>query len=208
MERRRKSDGKLPLDRDFTHTGLHVHHSTPIHPSDTKSSWDSPSPDTTITCIHQQQPVQPGIDASLANQDQDQDHQGTQEVFPQDFAEGMTVSHCETRMTEPGKEGTQPDTWSTGRSVDWSDTIEDQPTEEAVLQISGVGHWCLEGWIGDHAVDFLVDSGSAVAALSGKFYQTLLSAGTPVGVLRPTDRRLRGANGSSIEILGCSSCKV
>ena len=144
-ERRRKSDGKLPLDRDLTHTGLRVHHSTPIHPSDTKSSWDSPSPDTTITCIHQQQPVQPGIDASLANQDQDQDHQETQKVSPQDFAEGMTVSHCEARMTEFRKEGTRPDTRSTGRSVDWSDTIEDQPTEEAILQISGVGHWFLEG---------------------------------------------------------------
>ena len=41
---------------------------------------------------------------------------------------------------------------------DRSDTIEDQPTEEAILQISGAGHWFLEGWIGDHAVDFLVDS--------------------------------------------------
>ena len=111
-------------------------------------------------------------------------------------------------MTESRKEGTRPDTRSLGRSVDWSDTIEDLPTEEAVLQISGVGHWFLEGWIGDHAVDFLVDSGSAVTALSGKFYQTLLSAGAPAGVLRPTDRRLRGANGSSIEILGCSSCMV
>ena len=111
-------------------------------------------------------------------------------------------------MTESGEESTRPDTRSTGRSVDWSDTIEDQPTEEAVLQISGVGHWFLEGWIGDHAVDFLVDSGSAVTALSCKLYQTLLSAGAPVGVLRPTDRRLRDANGSSIEILGCSSCMV
>ena len=89
--------------------------------------------------------------------------------------------------------------------MDWSDTIEDQPTEEAILQISGVGHWFLEGWIGDHAVDFLVDSGSAVTELSCKFYQTLLSS---AGVLRPTDRRLRGANGSPIEILGCSSCMV
>ena len=86
--------------------------------------------------------------------------------------------------------------------------IENQPTEEAILQISGAGHWFLEGWIGDHAVDFLVDSGSAVTALSCKFYQTLLSAGAPVGVLRPTDRRLRGANGSPIAILGCSSCMV
>ena len=53
-----------------------------------------------------------------------------------------------------------------------------------------------------------MDSGSAVTALSCKFYQTLLSAGAPVGVLRPTDRRLRGANGSPIAILGCSSCMV
>ena len=106
------------------------------------------------------------------------------------------------------EESTRPETRSAGRSVDWSDTIEDQPTEEAILQISGAGHWFLEGWIGDHAVDFLVDSGSADTALSCKFYQTLLSVGAPVGVLRPTDRRLRGANGSPIEILGCSSCIV
>ena len=76
----------------------------------------------------------------------------------------------------------------------------DQPTEEAILQISGAGHWFLEGWIGD--------SGSAVTALSCRFYQTLLKAGAPVGVLRPTDRRLRGANGSPITISGCSSCMV
>ena len=44
--------------------------------------------------------------------------------------------------------------------------------------------------------------------LSCKFYQTLLRAGAPVGVLQPTDRRLRGANGSLIAILGCSSCMV
>ena len=48
----------------------------------------------------------------------------------------------------------------------------DQSTEEAILQISGAGHWFLEGWIGDHAVDFLVDSGSAVTALSCRFYHT------------------------------------
>ena len=103
---------------------------------------------------------------------------------------------------------TRPQTESAGRSVDWLDTTADQPTEEAILQISGAGHWFLEGWIGDHAVDFLVDSGSAVTALSCRFYQTLLNAGAPVGVLRPTDRRLRGANGSPIAILGCSSCMV
>ena len=57
-------------------------------------------------------------------------------------------------------------------------------------------------------MDFLVDSGSAVTTLSCRFYQTLLKAGAPVGVLRPTDRRLRGANGSPITISGCSSCMV
>ena len=52
----------------------------------------------------------------------------------------------------------------------------------------------LEGWIGDHAVDFLVDSGSAVTAVSRSFFNTLSEAGAPVGVLRLTARRLRGAN--------------
>ena len=164
---------------------------------------------TTITSVHQQTPVRPEIDASSANQDQYQDHQETQEVSPQDIVEGMTTPHSAARITGPRKECTRPDTRSTGgRSVDWSDTIEDQPTEEAVLQISGAGHWFLEGWIGDHAVDFLVDSGCVVTALSCKFYQALMSAGAPVGVLRPTVRRLRGANGSLIDILGCSSCVV
>ena len=76
------------------------------------------------------------------------------------------------------------------------------------MQISGAGHWFLEGWIGDHAVDFLVDSGSAVTAVSHSFYDTLSEAGAPVGDLRPTVRRLRGANGSKINISGCSSCVV
>ena len=53
-----------------------------------------------------------------------------------------------------------------------------------------------------------MDSGSAVTALSCRFYQTLLKAGAPVGVLQPTDRRLRGTNGSPITISGCSSCMV
>ena len=53
-----------------------------------------------------------------------------------------------------------------------------------------------------------MDSGSAVTALSCSFYQALVKAGAPVGALRPTPRRLRGANGSQIDILGCSSCVV
>ena len=75
------------------------------------------------------------------------------------------------------------------------------PEEEAVMQISGAGHWFLEGWIGDHAVDFLVDSGSAVTAVSTSFYKSLREVGAPVGEIRATNRRLRGANGSRIDPL-------
>ena len=32
------------------------------------------------------------------------------------------------------------------------------------MQISGAGHWFLEGWIDDHAVDFLVDCGDSCVA--------------------------------------------
>ena len=94
------------------------------------------------------------------------------------------------------------------RSVDWSDSVDSQQSEEDIMQISGKGHWFLEGWIGDHAVDFLVDSGSAVTAVSRSFFDRLSGAGAPVGPLRPTERRLCGANGSQIEISSCSYCVV
>ena len=68
-------------------------------------------------------------------------------MSPQDITDGTTAPHSVVRTTGPREERTRPETRSPGRSVDWSDTIEDQPTEEAVLQISGVGHWFLEGWI-------------------------------------------------------------
>ena len=49
--------------------------------------------------------------------------------------------------------------------------------DDSVMQISGTGHWFLEGWIGDHSVDFLFDSGSSVTAMSNSLYQTLVRAG-------------------------------
>ena len=79
------------------------------------------------------------------------------------------------------------------------------------MQISGAGHWILEGWIGDHSMDFLVDSGSAMTAVSCSFYKALVKAGAPVSALRPTPRKLlidKSDNGSLIDILGCSSCVV
>ena len=127
---------------------------------------------------------------------------------PNDVTERRSVPHTVHRDTSPDQIHTGPATRSVDRSVNWSHSVDDQPEEEAVMQISGAGHWFLEGWIGDHAVDFLLDSGSAVTAVSGTFYKTLMGAGAPVGELRPTTRRLRGANGSQIDILGCSFCVV
>ena len=80
--------------------------------------------------------------------------------------------------------------------------------EDPVIYISGTGHWFLEGWIGDHSVEFLVDSGSSVTAMSDIFYRNLVQAGAPVGALQITARTLRSANGTGIEVLGCSRCSV
>ena len=131
-----------------------------------------------------------------------------QEVPPNNVTERTSVPHTDHRDTSPDQNHTKLATRSVDRSVIWSHAVDDQPEEEAVMQISGAGHWFLEGWIGDHAVDFLVDSGSAVTAVSGTFCKTLMGAGAPVGELRPTTRRLRSADGSQIDIMGCSFCVV
>ena len=80
--------------------------------------------------------------------------------------------------------------------------------EDPVMHISGTGHWSLEGWIGDHSVEFLVDSGSSVTAMSDILYKNLVHAGAPVGALQITARTLRSANGTGIEVLGCLCCSV
>ena len=69
-----------------------------------------------------------------------------------------------------------------GQSVIPSSGCEDPLRhEDPVMQISGTGHWFLEGWIGDHSVEFLVDSGSSVTAMSDYFYRNLVCAGAPLG---------------------------
>ena len=125
-----------------------------------------------------------------------------------DVMDGTSASHAALQSMPLDQFQPRPVTKSVGRSVDWSRTVDDQLEEKNVIQISGAGHWFLEGWTGDHSVDFLVDSGSAVTAVSCSFYKALAKAGAPVGALRPTPRKLRGANGSQIDILGCSSCMV
>ena len=80
------------------------------------------------------------------------------------------------------------------------------PSADSVLQISGARHWFLEGWIGDHSMEFLVDSGSSVTAMSDSLYQTLVRAGAQVGASRYSSRTLRGATGAPIGISRCSHC--
>ena len=80
--------------------------------------------------------------------------------------------------------------------------------DDAVLQISGTGHWFLEGWIGDHSVEFLVDLGSSVTAMSDSLYQTLVYAGAPVGALGCTSKTLCGANTTGIGVSGLYHCVV
>ena len=60
------------------------------------------------------------------------------------------------------------------------------------MHISGAGHWFLEGWIGDHSVEFLVDSGSSVTAMSDVFYRNLVQAGAPEAVLHCSVRTTGG----------------
>ena len=131
-----------------------------------------------------------------------------QEIPAKDVTERTPVPQTARQNTSSYQDGIVPVMHTIDRSVNWSQSVDSRPEEEAVMQISGAGHWFLEGWIGDHAVDFLVDSGSAVTAVSSSFYKNLREVGARVGEIRPTNRRLRGANGSRIDILGCSFCVV
>ena len=126
-----------------------------------------------------------------------------QEIPAKDVTERTPVPQTARRSISSHQDGITPVMHAIDRSVNWSKSVDSRPEEEAVMQISGAGRWFLEGWIGDHAVDFLVDSGSAATAVSSSFYKNLWDVGAPVGEIRPTNRRLRGANDSRIDILGC-----
>ena len=106
------------------------------------------------------------------------------------------IAHDRLRRDHADSQGDQPDL----THAEWD--------EDMVMQIAGTVHWFLEGWIGDHSVDFLVDSGSSVTAMSNSFYRTLIQAGAPLGILGLTARTLRGANGTHIGVPGCSNCVV
>ena len=91
-----------------------------------------------------------------------------------------------------------------GPRLDNSHSAGGDHVEDEVLHISGAGHSFLDGWIGDQAVEFLVDSGSSMTAMSRSLYQSLVHAGAPVRTLGCTTRTLHGANGTGIVVAGCS----
>ena len=185
-----QQSGKLSIDRDITHTGLYALHSAPLSSSyitSTSTAHDQ-TQDIDIIPIHLQSKTCTETCAPCTYQ-QDME---SQEVISQDTEEqqssaDMEQDTCRSHTTIRPVE----------KSVDWSASVDHQQNEEDIMQISGAGHWFLEGWIGDHAVDFLVDSGSAVTAVSRSFFNRLSEA-----------RKLCGANGSQIDISGCSSCVV
>ena len=76
---------------------------------------------------------------------------------------------CQTTdsLTITDRGDTDPvETTQTGPLMDRPDTTDADHVDDTVLQISSTGHWFLEVWIGDHSVEFLVDSGSSVTAMS------------------------------------------
>ena len=123
-----------------------------------------------------------------------------------------TTDSSSTHHWEVNHESDQPSTdlqmERIALQVYHSDIAHTEQEDDLVMQISGTGHWFLEGWIGDHSVEFLVDSGSSVTAMSNSFYWTLIQVGVALGVLGPTARTLRSANRARIGVSGCSHCVV
>ena len=114
----------------------------------------------------------------------DQDPVGLPGIPAKYVTERTPLTPTIRQNTSSHHDNSVPVTHPADRSVNWSQSVDGPPGEEAVMQISGAGHWFLEGWIGDHDVDFLVDSGSAVTAVSTSFYKSLREVGAPVGEIR------------------------
>ena len=90
-----------------------------------------------------------------------------QDVSVSGLADAMTPSSEITANTSSGMDLPRTVAEPSGLSVEWADSVDDRSMDEAVLQISGAGHWFLEGWIGDHSVDFLVVECIFLLLLSG-----------------------------------------
>ena len=195
--------GKRNIGRDLTHTGLYVIESdhassTPVisflHPDTSLISTSGGISSSALPTGQSSQPLTRVADTQISTTGGDVTERTS-------LRNGGVSAVTESLPVEDNAEQF---------SADEEEEVADDPLhyEDPVMHISGAGHWFLEGWIGDHSVEFLVDSGSSVTAISDVLYGNLLQAGAPVGALQATARTLRSANGTGIEVLGCSRCSV
>ena len=68
--------------------------------------------------------------------------------------------------------------------------------------------WYLAGWIDDSPIEFLVDPGTVVSALSLKCYEKLVAAGSINTPLTKLDLELEAANKSDMKIYGMCSFEL
>ena len=54
------------------------------------------------------------------------------------------------------RDNRQLENTQTGPPLNNPEPVIDDHVDDSALQISGAGHWFLEGWIGDHSVEFRV----------------------------------------------------
>ena len=81
-------------------------------------------------------------------------HRKTEDQSVEDVTERTSVPQAGCRNSFSFRDENGPAGCPTDRSVKWSESVTGHEDEEATMQISGAGHWYLEGWIGDHVVDF------------------------------------------------------
>ena len=68
-----------------------------------------------------------------------------QEIPAKDVTERTPVTQTARQNTSSCQDGIVPVMHPVDRSVNWSQSVDSRPEEEAVMQISGAGHWFLEG---------------------------------------------------------------
>ena len=194
--------GKRNIGRDLTHTGLYVIESdhassTPVisflHPDTSFISTSGGISSSALPTGQLSQPLTRVADTQISTTGGDVTERTS-------LRNGGVSAVTESLPVEDTAEQF---------SADEEEEVADDPLhyEDPVMHISGAGHWFLEGWIGDHSVEFLVDSGSSVTAISDVLYGNLLQAGAPVGALQTTARTLRSANGTGIEVLGVRAAR-
>ena len=188
------------IGRDLTHTGLYVidsdHASSltvipDIHPENSFASthWGGSITDL-ITGHSVQLPTRVADIQTSATGGEVTERGLIQDRIGSANTESSPVDELTERSPiQDGEESAETD-FSPEVRLPVIPTINEDPLryEDPVMQISGTGHWFLEGWIGDHSVEFLVNSGSSVTAMSDTFYRTLVHAGAPLGTLQYTAR--------------------